>query len=276
MRVHHLNCVTMCPVGGKLMDGRSWSLRGRLVCHCLLIEGPDSLVLVDTGFGLRDVLTPKRRLSEFFLTHLQPALRDEDTAIRQIQRLGYHPRDVRHILLTHLDFDHAGGLDDFPWAQVHLLAAERSAAMARRSWLDRQRYRPQQWPSLQSWKAYDAQDGDAWFGFRCVRQLQGLPPEILLVPLTGHTFGHAGVAVRSDRGWLLHAGDAYFYYAEMDSKRPRCTPGLRAYQWMMQKHAASRKENQQRLRELPRDQVSVFCAHDPTEFERMAKHAHHP
>ena len=43
------------------------------------------------------------------------------------------------MVLTHLDFDHAGGLDDFPAATVHLLAEERDAAVARRSALDRTR-----------------------------------------------------------------------------------------------------------------------------------------
>jgi glyoxylase-like metal-dependent hydrolase (beta-lactamase superfamily II) len=39
----------------------------------------------------------------------------EETAVRQIERLG-SPADVRHILPTHLDFDHAGGLEDLPGA----------------------------------------------------------------------------------------------------------------------------------------------------------------
>lgn len=51
-RVHHLNCVSSCPLGGALMDGRTASLRGRLACHCLLVETGDGLVLVDTGFGI--------------------------------------------------------------------------------------------------------------------------------------------------------------------------------------------------------------------------------
>jgi glyoxylase-like metal-dependent hydrolase (beta-lactamase superfamily II) len=270
MRVHHLNCVTMCPIGGALMDGRTKGLRGRLVCHCLLVEGPDSLILVDTGFGLRDVAAPRKRLSPFFRAQLKPQLREEDTAIRQIEALGYDPRDVRHILLTHLDFDHAGGIDDFPMARVHLLADEREAALNSQRWLDRQRYRPQQWAAMPSWFTYDAAEGDRWYGFDCVRQLKGLPPEILLVPLIGHTWGHAGIALRQDGAWMLHAGDAYFYHAEMDPQRPRCTPGLRLYQWMMQKDGRARRENQRRLRALPRGEVAVFCAHDVREYEARA------
>ena len=38
MRVHHLNCGCMCPLGGALMDGVSSGPTARLACHCLLIE----------------------------------------------------------------------------------------------------------------------------------------------------------------------------------------------------------------------------------------------
>ncbi len=37
-----------------------------------------------------------------------------------MKRLGYSINDVRHIILTHLDLDHAGGLHDFPNAAVHV------------------------------------------------------------------------------------------------------------------------------------------------------------
>ena len=61
MRIHHLNCGTDCPLGGALFDGRSVGPLGRLVCHCLLIEtDAHGLVLVDTGYGLRDVAHPHR------------------------------------------------------------------------------------------------------------------------------------------------------------------------------------------------------------------------
>jgi glyoxylase-like metal-dependent hydrolase (beta-lactamase superfamily II) len=275
MQVHHLNCISTCPLGGRLMDARTPSLlgRGQLACHCLLVNTGRELVLVDTGLGTRDVENPRGRLSHFFLMLLHPDFREELTAFRQIQKLGYDPRDVRHIVLTHLDFDHAGGLDDFPHAKVHMLAAERNNAVARPTWLDRQRFRPQQWNHQSQWRTYPIGSGDEWFGFERVRTLEGVPEDIALVPLIGHTFGHAGVAIRRAGRWLLQAGDAYFFHREMDLDRPYCTPGLRFYQWMMEKDRPARLGNQRRLRELLArhgSEVEVICGHDPFEFERCA------
>ena len=152
--------------------------------------------MVDTGFGLGDVADPNGRLSHFFLTLLRPEFRAEMTAVPQIERLGFAASDVTDIVLTHLDFDHAGGLDDFPRARVHMLAIERDYALQQASWLDRQRYRPRQWSSRSNWRVYDQREGQRWFGFECVRELDGVPPEVLLVPLAGHTLGHVGVAVQ--------------------------------------------------------------------------------
>jgi glyoxylase-like metal-dependent hydrolase (beta-lactamase superfamily II) len=267
------------------MDGRR-RLKGvpaALVCHTLLLETNQGLVLVDTGFGLEDVRNPRPRLSPFFLDYLcRPQLNEEMTAIRQIERLGFKAEDVRHIVLTHLDFDHAGGLDDFPTARVHVMAAEADAAVSQLTWLDRRRFRPRQWSTQPHWVTYPMpRGGDRWFGFECVRDLEGLPPDILLVPLVGHTLGHTGVAIQQSDGWLLHAGDAYFYHEEMNPQRPRCTPGLWAYQELMQKDGRLRRLNQERLRELVRRHdrdVRVFCAHDAVEFERLEEdaRAHEP
>jgi glyoxylase-like metal-dependent hydrolase (beta-lactamase superfamily II) len=274
MRIRHLNCISTCPLGGRLMDGRSLGVRGRLTNHCLLVETDAGLVLVDTGLGLRDVANPRGRLSHFFLALVSPDFREDLTAVRQVEALGYAAADVRHIVLTHLDFDHAGGLDDFPNATVHMMARERESALARKTRLDKMRYRPQQWSTQESWRTYSPASGERWHGFERVRALEGVPPDILLVPLYGHTLGHAGVAVRADDGWILDAGDAYFYHAEMAAK-PKCTPGLRFYQTMMEKDREARLLNQHRVRELALGrEVRVFCSHDVLEFERLAGHAH--
>jgi glyoxylase-like metal-dependent hydrolase (beta-lactamase superfamily II) len=274
VKVHHLNCVSACPLGGALMDGFTRdSLRGRLTSHCLLIEADRELVLIDTGYGLQDIAHARTRLSAFFRFLSRPDFREEMTAIRQIEALGFDPRDVRHIVLSHLDFDHAGGLDDFPWARVHLLAEEVDAASAQSTLLDRMRYRPQQWSTRNRWQTYSLPGGESWYGFDAVGGLADLDVDLFLIPLEGHTLGHAAVAVRYGEGWILYAADAYFYHAEMDVKNPRCTPGLRFYQTLMEKDRSRRLGNQKRLRQLVEthgDEVSVFCAHDVVEFERLA------
>lgn len=268
MRIHHLNCATCCPMGGHFMDGITPGIgEAKIICHCLLIETNSGLVLVDSGMGLNDVKNPKRINSVFRNVLLRPTLRPEETAYEQIIAIGFDPRDVRHIILTHLDFDHAGGIDDFPWAEVHVMEAERDATLHRDTPIAKARYCPQQLTHELNWNVY-SQQGENWFGFESVRDLKGLPPEILFVPLVGHTWGHSGVAIHSDQGWLLHAGDAYFFRGEMD-KEYHCTPGLRAYQKMMEVDRKQRLANQNRLRHLVEthsDEVTVFSAHDPMEY----------
>jgi glyoxylase-like metal-dependent hydrolase (beta-lactamase superfamily II) len=269
MKVHHLNCGTDCPLGGRLFDGVSRSAFGSVVCAAQLIETDRGLVLVDTGYGRQDVEHPHPRTSRFFHALLNIQFRMEETAIYQVEALGFSARDVRHIVLTHLDFDHAGGLEDFPEARVHVLAAEREAAeRTRRGFISRRRYRPAQFDEVRDWRTYAA-GGEPWMGFDAVRGMDGLPPEILLVPLPGHTWGHAGVAIDTGQGWLLNAGDAYFYRGEMALDHPHCSPGLAAYQRLMEVDRAARLDNQDRLRELKRlrgGEVQVFCSHDAVEL----------
>ena len=143
MRVHHLNCATFCPWGGALFDGRTIGATGELVGHCLLIEtDAHGLVLVDTGFGLKDVDHPHTtpaRIPRLYRGLLNIKLSERQTAVRQIEALGFRREDVRHIVLTHLDFDHAGGIEDFPMAAVHLLEAEYIQATARKGAMSKRR-----------------------------------------------------------------------------------------------------------------------------------------
>ncbi len=271
MRIHHLNCSTFCPLGGHFVDRLSSGIKeSHLVCHCLLVETHEGLVLIDTGLGMKDVFKPNERMSPFLSGLLRPKLDANETAIRQIRALGFSPSDVRHIILTHLDFNHAGGIDDFPLAKVHVMNSEVRAATNAKGFISRQRYRPSQLTHAKDWNTYYA-EGEKWFGFEAVRQLEGLPPEILMIPLAGHTEGHAGIAVNTDQGWLLHAGDAYFFRGEINNDYS-CPVGLRGYQKLMQVNQKMRAFNQMRLRDLARNHhdVRIFCAHDSIEFEDLS------
>jgi glyoxylase-like metal-dependent hydrolase (beta-lactamase superfamily II) len=267
MLVHHLNCATMCPTSARLVNGRGGYLeRGEMVCHCLLVETAQGLALVDTGLGLADLAAPRTNLGSSFLFFVAPKLDPEETAVRQVVRLGYRAEDVRHVIVTHLDVDHAGGLPDFPKARVHVYASEHAAAMQRSTLVERERYRPVQWEHGPQWVLHQ-EAGERWFGFACVREV--IPgADLLLVPLFGHTRGHVGVAVKTPDTWLLHAGDAYFFHGELE-KTPRCTPALAAFQRLIAMDNSARIENQGRLRELNEahaGEVTIFSAHDPVEL----------
>jgi glyoxylase-like metal-dependent hydrolase (beta-lactamase superfamily II) len=237
----------------------------------LVIESDAGIVLVDTGFGVEDCRRPFRRLGATpFL--IRPRFDVRETALHQIRALGHSENDVTHVIVTHLDLDHAGGLPDFPNATVHVMAKEHAAAMQRRKLLERTRYRPVHWHHGPRWKIHEP-SGERWNGFESVRALgvpsAGAKDEVLLVPLEGHTRGHAGVAVKTDVGWLLHCGDAYFHSQEVRGGKAPAT--LEIFQRTMAFDDALRRRNRRRLRELARtnDGVRVFCAHSSDELESM-------
>lgn len=243
-----------------------------MVCHCLLIETEQAgLVLVDTGFGRSMVAAPER-VPRAFRWVVGPVFSAEETAIAQIAALGYSPGDVRHIVLTHMDPDHAGGLVDFPWAIVHVHQREYLAAMRRSTANMRSRYWPDIWMHGPRWRTYE-RTGEQWMGFSAVRPLGGLDEDIALVPLAGHTAGHAGVAVRVGERWLLHAGDAYFY--EGEKLTPPSSPvGLRLIQAIDAYDRAARLANLERLRALHASKgpkVDIFCSHDPSEWDQYGE-----
>jgi glyoxylase-like metal-dependent hydrolase (beta-lactamase superfamily II) len=267
MKVHHLNCATMRPPGGRLISGSGGVGGAMLVAHCLLIETDAGLVLVDTGLGLEDVGAPKS-LPAVFRAATRPAFERAETAASQVEALGFARSDVQHIIVTHLDVDHAGGLRDFPDATVHVSAAELEAARNPRTRVERDRYVQHQWAHDPKWAEHMA-IGASWHGFDAVRDLPGLPPEILIVPLAGHTRGHSGVAIDTGNGWLLHAGDAYFFHGQM-RQPPTCPPGLSVFQVIVQTERDKRLANLGRLNELATDPaVSVFSAHDRHEYEQL-------
>jgi len=270
MHIHHLDCCTMCPRGQRAFNGQGRSFaRARLVSHCLLIEtDAHGLVLVDTGIGLDDIRNP-RRLGAFFGGAMKiDATMSAMAAASQVEALGFRRADVRHIVLTHLDFDHAGGLPDFPAATVHVHATEKDAALARRTFTGKARYKPPHLAHGPIWETYN-DAGETWKGIAAVRQLVGLPPEILALPMPGHSWGSAAIAVDTGRGWLVHAGDSYFHRSVTERGNTSGMPwALRRVERFIAADYKRVRANHERFAELAKlGDVTVFSSHDPVELE---------
>ena len=194
-RIHHMNFGSLYP---RIPHTHA-------ICYGLVIESDDGLVLVDTGFGTKDYTAPSLRMRLFTPWFGVPG-RFEETAIHQISQMGFRREDVRHIILTHLHFDHAGGLPDFPSAQVHVHHDEFEAAHRPRGFAGFG-YDQAQWSHGPRWVLHEDIDAE-WFGFDCMQFVNGISPEILLIPLPGHSRGHCGVAIRDSGGWLFQCGAA--------------------------------------------------------------------
>lgn len=251
--IHHINCGTL-----------QVPTYPTVVCHCLLLEDAGRLALIDAGIGLEDVRHPLERLGQPLIDMAGFQFHESDTAVRRIEALGLRPDDVRHVVLTHGDPDHAGGLADFPRAVVHVSAEEQSQIARAQIASGLGRYVPVQFVHGPLWETYGPSTRQ-WFGLEARPVDVGFSSEVLLIPLFGHTLGHCGVAVQQGDKWLLHVGDAYYLRVELteDDHPVSHIATQRA------DDDASRRAGLEHLRRLMRDhadEVEMIGYHDLTEL----------
>lgn len=260
-KVFFLNCGLMSPRLATIFVPHL----DRVPCLCLLVQIQGNLVLVDTGLGTEDLAQPAR-LGKLGARLLNPRRETGLAARIQLQQLGFNPDLVTDIVCTHLDRDHAGGLPDFPRARIHVLGEERDAALHPRNLREKERYRACHFAHGPQWVVYDEREGEVWQGLRRI-PLKGLPEVLFLVPLQGHTRGHCGVAVETNKGWLLHCGDAYYIKEELRKrdKAPLGVKGFRAFAHMNPSQANSKLEV---LRGLL-GRATLVSSHDPFEYRNL-------
>lgn len=202
MRVHVIQTGRL--TGNKtFLRGQSWSALFRKAeqyefpVYSYIVEHPDGHFAIDTGMTSR-VRTP-RPMRRFVPTPIAGA---EDEVGPQMRAKGLDPEDVRLVIVTHLDWDHVGGVGHFPNAKV--LVHRPEFEFASKS-MGKLRYQPKLWPSTFDPSLYDL-DPDPYGPFPESKTLTSRG-DVRLVPIPGHSIAQVGVVVR-------HNGAALFFGAD--------------------------------------------------------------
>ena len=171
----------------------------------LLIRSDDDgeALLVDTGLGTRYSEKQKRN---FHMT--RPF--DLDGSLR---RLGLTPQTIRHVLLTHMDFDHAGGgiVEDKGCLSPRFQHA--------RYWVHRVEWHDFLHPNRRSSNTYRLENGrplqDAGL-LHLVEGRQLVTHGLEIIHTGGHTRGHQIILIQSEEQTALHLGDLLPTHAHLN------------------------------------------------------------
>lgn len=167
-----------------------------LACNCVFaeFEGSDRRLMVETGVG------PKMSDKEQAFFAVDPSLWLGAT----LQQLDIPRNSITDIALTHLHFDHAGGLTygspedaapTFPRAKVHVQKRELEDARANFAIMTRS-YNEENFAPLDGCDAWRTLDGE-----------QLIIPRVRALPSFGHTRGHQSILFEGKGRKALFIGD---------------------------------------------------------------------
>ncbi|WP_298290163.1 N-acyl homoserine lactonase family protein [uncultured Litoreibacter sp.] len=160
----------------------------------------DDVILVDTGYDEAEAASRDRPISMDPREALKP--------------LGLAAEDITQLIVTHLHYDHAGGLHLFPNATIHLQAAEMAFATG-----PCMCHGTLQMPFTAD---HVCEAVKRVYSGRCVfHEGDGeVADGVTVHRLGGHSRGLQVVRVRTDAGWLCLASDATHYYENVFEKKP--------------------------------------------------------
>ena len=234
----------------------NWS--PRLPINCWVIEHPEGLILVDTGESSHANDPGYQPWWHPFMQRCERRwVKPEQQVGSQLRALGFHPLDVRWVVMTHMHGDHAGGIGEFPNSEILLSEPEADAALARTGPL--LGYLNMHYPDWLKPKIINFRDGP-WESFERSSTLT-TDGRVHIVPTPGHTLGHVSVIVETDGHCVLMAGDAAY------DEQALLRGGVDGVAQSVSLHHDSTR----RLRELcgRRPTITQF-AHDPESARRLA------
>lgn len=202
MRVHVIQTGNL--IGNEtFLRGQSWSSvlrkakRYEFPAYCYIIEHPDGHIAIDTGMTSR-ARTP--RLARRFVP--TPVATEQDEVGPQMRAVGLDPNDVRLVVVTHLDWDHVGGVGHFPHAEVLVHRPEFEFA---KTFQGKMRYQPKLWPSSFDPTLYDL-EAEPYGPFAHSKTVTDRR-DVRLVPIPGHSIAQVAAIVKTGRTTLFFGAD---------------------------------------------------------------------
>jgi glyoxylase-like metal-dependent hydrolase (beta-lactamase superfamily II) len=177
-----------------------------LPIYVWVIEHDEGLILVDTGETAR-VHQPgyHPRWNPFYRRGVHFSVQPEEELGPQLRALGIGARDIRHVVLTHLHTDHAGGLAHVVGSRAWVAGGELARATGIGGRL--QGYLPHRWPKW--WEpeviAFESRRLGPFEQSRSLTRKN----DVVIVPTPGHTPDHVSVVVGGDVLFFL-AGDTSY------------------------------------------------------------------
>lgn len=195
VRLRALSTGSMTSPRGGFLDGAAGEITYPI--PVFVIEHPAGLVVVDAGLHpeLATTTVRLRKLARTFQVHL--AGDGSDSIGPLLRAAGYDPGQVAQVVLTHLHFDHTGGLLELPNARVVVQARE-WAALGDERLLD-----------LGAYNRDDVDLGHERLELDGDHDLFG-DGTVTCLLTDGHTAGHQSVRVRSEAGTYVFCGDCCY------------------------------------------------------------------
>ncbi len=191
-----------------------------------LVEHPAAgPILIDTGFHASVATGSKQERNRNLgpIGHLVGGsirMDPQQTAAAQLKARGVEPADVRLIVMTHLHFDHASALSDFPDATVLVSGPEWHAARRRGASL--RGYSSAQLDPQQTYRTVDFSASSISPTGSFAKTLDVFGDGSLVLAFTpGHSDGHMSIILRLSSREALIAGDAIYTMATLrEGERP--------------------------------------------------------